>query len=317
MDLLATLTPAATLGDRLVLRTLLDSGSATDVIGWLTDLSSTEVTVAGLAGSTTVRRSQVVAARLLPPALGGPGPMRTGADELEQIALPGWLAESEPLGEWTLRYGGGFTGRANSCLAVGESGVEFAEAARRVVDFAARHGIPPRAQVVVGSPADRGLTACGWREVYVRTDVLAGRLTDLLGNRRADAAVEISTTLSERWLQAYRISRPDPAEPAAVRAILDGQPPRIFASVTLDGRVVAIARAHVHRSWMGASAIWTAPQHRRLGWATKVILTSGHWAARQGARNVYLQVAAANATAHEAYGRLGFRLHHSYRYLAP
>ena len=28
----------------------------------------------------------------------------------------------EPLGEWTLRAGGGFTGRANSCHAVGDPG---------------------------------------------------------------------------------------------------------------------------------------------------------------------------------------------------
>jgi hypothetical protein len=41
---------------------------------------------------------------------------------LERRALPGWLALHEPLGEWTLRAAGGFTGRANSCLAVGDPG---------------------------------------------------------------------------------------------------------------------------------------------------------------------------------------------------
>ena len=41
----------------------------------------------------------------------------------------------------------------------------------------------------------------------------------------------------------------------------------------------------------------------------------GHWAARRGARNAYLQVAQENSGAHDAYGRLGFVRHHSYRYL--
>jgi ribosomal protein S18 acetylase RimI-like enzyme len=43
----------------------------------------------------------------------------------------------------------------------------------------------------------------------------------------------------------------------------------------------------------------------------------GHWAARRGARYAYLQVTAANTDALAAYERMGFRRHHSYRYLAP
>jgi N-acetylglutamate synthase len=43
----------------------------------------------------------------------------------------------------------------------------------------------------------------------------------------------------------------------------------------------------------------------------------GHWAARQGARYAYLQVATVNESGIAAYRRLGFVPHHSYRYLAP
>ena len=43
----------------------------------------------------------------------------------------------------------------------------------------------------------------------------------------------------------------------------------------------------------------------------------GHWAAQDGARYAYLQVASANASAIAAYGKLGFTRHHSYHYLRP
>jgi N-acetylglutamate synthase len=43
----------------------------------------------------------------------------------------------------------------------------------------------------------------------------------------------------------------------------------------------------------------------------------GHWAARQGARYAYVQVATVNQSAIGAYTTLGFVSHHHYRYLAP
>ena len=104
------------------------------------------------------------------------------AGELERAALPGWLAVAEPLGEWTLRAAGGFTGRANSCLAVGDPGVPSAAAADRIVAYAGEHGIAPRAQVITGSAEEQALRALGWVDTYVPTDVLAARLADLLAD---------------------------------------------------------------------------------------------------------------------------------------
>ena len=75
----------------------------------------------------------------------------------------------------------GFTGRANSCLAVGDPGMAVADAAARIEAYAVAHGIAPLAQVVTGSDEDAALRALGWRETYVATDVLAVRLADLLG----------------------------------------------------------------------------------------------------------------------------------------
>ena len=76
-------------------------------------------------------------------------------------------------------------------------------------------------------------------------------------------------------------------------------------------------RGHLAGGWLGVAALWTDPAHRRQGLATAVLRGLGRWAARRDARWCYLQVDAANAGAHAAYERLGFALHHRYRYLAP
>jgi N-acetylglutamate synthase len=48
-----------------------------------------------------------------------------------------------------------------------------------------------------------------------------------------------------------------------------------------------------------------------------MITALSHWAARQGARYAYLQVASVAEPALAAYTTLGFVHHHRYVYLAP
>jgi GNAT superfamily N-acetyltransferase len=314
-------------GERWVLRHRLADGRATDVVGWLAEVGPELVTLAVEGGgSVVVDRTTVIAGKRVPAAPGGPDPRRTSAEELEWAALPGWVALHEPLGEWTLRAGAGFTGRANSALAVGDPGVALTDAADRVVEYSREHGIRPWAQVIVGSDIEAGLVALGWRTAYVTTDVLVCRLGTLLGDDLPDPRVIIADELDEAWWAAYGRSRPDESNPAIrtdtdptlLRMILDGHPPRAFAAVAGprdSDELVGIARGHVSSGWVGIASVWVDPDRRRRGLGTAMIHSLGHWAARRGARNAYLQVAQQNTGAHDAYGRLGFVVHHSYRYL--
>jgi GNAT superfamily N-acetyltransferase len=312
----------ARLGDRWVVRHRLPDGSATDVIGWLEAVDATSVRLSVVGGATeVVDRTEIVAARRVPTAAGGPHPRRISAEALERHTLPGWLAVHEPLGDWTLRSAGGFTGRANSCLAVGDPGLPIADAADRIIAYAAQHGIAPMAQVITGSEPDLALRAAGWIDTYVPTDVLVARLGELLEDRPLDERVEVHETLYPDWWQAYQLSRPNSADPTLLRMILDGNPPRAFGTVhdhrDPDRSVVAIARGHLSGDWLGLASIWTREEDRRQGWATKMIIGLGHWGARRGARYCYLQVASANQSAVTAYGQLGLHRHHSYHYLRP
>ena len=304
-------------GERWVIRHRLADGSATDVIGWIEQIEPKAISVA-TSGGRVVRlaTADIILARRAPAAAGGPDPLRTTAEELERYALPGWLGFSEPLGEWTLRAARGFTSRANSCLAVGDPGMPVAGAAAQIVAFSSAHGIPPRAEVIAGSQTEAELRALGWLDAPPETDVLVCRLSDLLGDHLPDPAVLVAETLTAPWQAAYHRSRPVDVDPAIVRMILEGRPPRAFGSVAGGGeQVVAIARGHLNGPWLGLSSVWTDPDHRGHGLTTKVGIALGHWAARRGGRYVYSHVTSADEQARRGYGQLGFALHHRNRQL--
>jgi N-acetylglutamate synthase len=313
----------AQLGERWSVRYWLPGGPATDVIGWIESMDAATVRLATLDSTTQIiQRSMIIAARQAPAAAGGPDPRRISAHDVQRHTVQGWLAWHEPLGEWTLRAGGGFTGRANSCHAVGNPGISTKQAADRIIAFAAAHGIPALAQVIEASSEERALRDLGWISTYRPAVVLVSRLADFLASRAPDPAVQIRKNLNPDWEDAYQRSRPNSADPAIVRMILEGSPPRAFAAVARQapddyGELVAIARGHRSADWLGLSSIWTSPDHRQRGLATAMIAKLGHWAARQGARYAYVQVATVNESAIAAYTRLGFAPHHRYLYLAP
>jgi ribosomal protein S18 acetylase RimI-like enzyme len=307
----------ARVGERWVIRHRLPDGSATDVIGWIERVNDHEIAIRSIgSGLERLALADIVLARRAPAAAGGGDPLRTSPADLEQIALPGWLAISEPLGEWTLRAAGGFTGRANSCLAVGDPGMPSDKAAARIRRYAVEHGIPAWAQVVSGSEEEHALEQLGWQPVYVQVEVLAVRLAELLADTQPDPRVQVSEQLDRRWRRAYDESRPNQADPDLLGMILEGRPPRAFAGAGTPDGLFTIGRGHLNRGWLGLASIWTRPELRRLGWGRRIVLALGHWGARQGARHVYLQVAAANTEALRAYEAMGLRPHHRYNYLA-
>jgi len=308
----------ALVGERWVVRRRLPDGSATDVIGWVERLNPEGLLLSTSRGEVVlVPSGEIITARRAPAAAGGPDPLRTAAEQLERYALPSWLAWNEPLGEWTLRAGGGFTARANSCLAVGDPGMPIADAAGRIVEFSRAQGIEPWAQVISGSGIEAELRQLGWVDVHLETDVLVCRLGTFLGESLPDPSVTIAEVLTWQWLEAYQRSRPNDVASEILKMILAGNPPAAFAGVAVsETRLIAIGRGHISGTWLGLSAVWTDPDHRRHGFATKIMIALGHWGARQGARHVYLGVTRTNPEALAMCARLGFRLHHRYRYLA-
>ena len=89
--------------------------------------------------------------------------------ELERAAAAGWRApEESPLGSWLLRAADGFTGRANSALAIGDPGLPLGAAVGEVRQWYQARGLPAMVAVSfpLGQPersaVDQFLDERGW-----------------------------------------------------------------------------------------------------------------------------------------------------------
>nr|WP_238344908.1 GNAT family N-acetyltransferase [Actinopolymorpha cephalotaxi] len=257
-------------------------------------------------------------------------PPESGAD-LALVAARGWPATvTERLGGWLLQAADGFTGRANSVVPAGDPGCGLDEALRRVAAFYAAAGLPPRIQVLVGTPLEDELLARGWRprasgkRGFDTTDVRVAPVADVL-SRTGPPAVEVTLAgePDQAWLELYGRSGP------AARKVLGGGDHVALARLTASAAgeageageagddLVGIGRGVVTGRWLGLSAVEVVPAYRRRGLARSVLAALGTWGRDLGATWAYLQVAADNTGALGLYDRLGFRLDHQYRYYGP
>lgn len=245
---------------------------------------------------------------------------------LEVVAALGWPAPSTArLGDWLLRAAGGWTGRANSVLPLGEPDRPLGEALAGVLQWYASHGLPARFQVPLPLCAalDDALGARGWR-AYNPTLVRIADVTAVLA--ASPAHPELPPVVLDRepgpeWLAAYHYRGGGELPPVALRVMTAAADP-IFASVIVDGTVLGVARAVVDRdpagdAWCGVTALETVSAARRRGIGSHLLRAVIEWASDRGATRAYLQVTEDNVAALAMYDRLGFAVSHRYHYRTP
>ena len=291
------------------------------------------------AGEVSVPLDQVIAGKPVPapPTRRAAAHLALGLEALEDVASDGWRPfEQDWLGVrgqgWRLRAAGGFTGRANSVLAIGDPGLPLPDA----VDVASRwylaRGLPPRFSVpwaldvearADGSrpgPLDDELVSRGY-ELDTPTLVMtaANREVAAAGLRPgsvplpADLLMRLDDEPDDAWLAAYHYR--GQALPDGARRVLLSAPAQVFVSVrSADGRALAVGRGASSRGWTGVAAMEVDPAHRRRGLARQVLATICAWGCERGDRAAYLQVAETNAPARAAYRAAGFTDHHGYQY---
>jgi ribosomal protein S18 acetylase RimI-like enzyme len=239
--------------------------------------------------------------------------------QLERACADAWPAVvDEPLGDWRLRAAGGFTGRANSALTLGDSGLPVASALAVVRAFAASHGIPATAHVVVGSPLEPALVAAGWA-VNVHhpgggeSVVMTGPLVGLAGPVPGGVAVS-DRVVDDWWPLAVGAASPS----AAQLRVLGGGDQVGFGVARDDlGQVVGVVRGAVVGDLLHVARLAVTPGQRRRGLGTGLLAGLAEWGAGLGALRCVLQVAVHNRGAVALYAGLGCRPHHGYRYWVP
>ena len=171
-------------------------------------------------------------------------PIPSRVAELELLSARSWRGlETAAYGDWLLRAGGGFTGRANSVLVVGDAPVPPGEAVAAVTRWYTDRGLRPRAQVPLpsGEAADAAFAAAGWER---GDDVLV--LTAPLDRwPAAGVPVDLTREPDEAWLTGYRY-RGTPLPAVAPEVLLSADDP-VFAAVR-SGRPRAAASPACCRS---------------------------------------------------------------------
>jgi N-acetylglutamate synthase len=234
--------------------------------------------------------------------------------DLERLAARSWRGlEEERFGDWLLRASGGFTGRANSALVVGDPPADLADAIGTVTDWYAQRGLRPMAQVPLpgAEEADAAFAAAGWETVE---DVLV-LTANLAGRPQPQVAVDLAPQPDDAWLAGYRY-RGTPLPPVARAVLMNAERP-VFAAVRLDpapSPLAAVARGAVVGDWLCVTAVTVDDRYRRRGLATTVMNRLFSWGRDSGAGSCLLQVVESNGPALALYERLGFTEHHRYHY---
>jgi GNAT superfamily N-acetyltransferase len=333
-------------GQRVVVRRRLGGGRVGDLLGELLAWDTEGDGVARVRtrhGEVAVPIAEVVAGKAVPPPPSRRGaPHRSlGWQQLEDVAADGWrpleLDWLGPRGQgWRLRAAEGFTGRANSVLAVGDPGAPLAAAVDAAEAWYVERGLPPRFAVpwpldapavageVDGPPArdgdlDTELRSRGYAldtPTLVMTaaarEVAAGVVAPGTPGLPADLELTLDDEPDEEWLAVYRY-RGQELPPVARRLLLSA-PVQTFVSVRSSSGTVAVGRGASSRGWTGVSAMEVSPPHRRRGLASVVLGRLAEWALEGGDRSMYLQVAEKNVAAQGLYAGAGFAAHHGYHY---
>ncbi len=234
---------------------------------------------------------------------------------IEECSLSAWPAlQTAYYDGWLLRWAEGYTRRANSVNPIYESHLPVAEKVVACEAFFRQHNLPTVFKLTSAvNPAelDAQLSELG----YVRE---AGTLVQTADLRSTafDLTLQLSIQpqISRAWLEHFsRLNDVDPARIPLMENMLSRIPATpAFATMSIDGEVVAVGLGVADKGYIGLFDIVVAAQRRGQGLGYQLVTGLLAWGQAQGAHTAYLQVVESNITAQNLYGKIGF--HEAYRY---
>jgi ribosomal protein S18 acetylase RimI-like enzyme len=90
--------------------------------------------------------------------------------------------------------------------------------------------------------------------------------------------------------------------------------PAIYAGLRIDGNLIAGGRAANYEKWTVLTRLYVRSDSRGRGLGKDLVAALLHQASAHGATKALLQVDSKNTNAIALYKKLGFTLHHAYKY---
>ena len=238
-------------------------------------------------------------------------PLSMRIRDLEIAAAKTWPSNSvEIFGQWQIRISKGFSYRANSVLPIGaapfgEPASELPESIDYVISKYLEHKLDPvfHVSLPVHQELDDYLEKNGWESPY-EILVMVGDTRDLIYKEHQGEIIEASK-LTQSWLGLQGDQ--------SVNEILEGYPSK-FIELKIANKAVAVGRLSIADGWGILTRIFVAEDKRRMGFGIAIVSEMARSAVAVGCNKLALQVNSDNYEAVKLYEKMGFKVHHTYRY---
>ena len=317
MEARSTALGAELIGRRLTLRFRDAAGGYRDLVGTLESMTSIRKRDGVIVSFSPDEIAIVHPIPEVDTRAGKGAPLSIRIADLENLSTRTWPPHViTSLGSWKCRVSSGVTFRANSVLIsgtppFGNPGLEIDDAIVAVERIYADAGLPAVIQVClpIYQEFNDYLVTRGWSEkvaaAFLIKDLEASAGVDELAQSK-NVAITIEDLPSDKFLALHNDE--------AVRSIMTAYPAR-YISLTCNGEFIATARVAVADSWAIVTRLIVAQTHRKKGLARLLMLACMNSALSDGATKMCLQVDQSNPDALSLYENLGFRVHHTYRFM--
>jgi ribosomal protein S18 acetylase RimI-like enzyme len=305
------------IGRRLTLRFHDASGGYRDLVGVLESMTTIRKRNGEVIAFNPDEIAIVHPIEDVIPRAGKGAPLSLRIAELEELSTRTWPPHQiNNLGLWQCRISNGRTFRANSVLVLGappfgDSGLDLEHAINTVDAMYREAGLPTVFQICLPMYQEFSdyLIARSWRE-KVGAAVL---IKDL------ELSADVHELALSRNVEIVNVDQPSDAfltlhDDHSLRSIMMAYPARYIA-LTHDGEIIATARVAISETWAIVTRLIIADAFRKKGLARLLMLVCMNSAIKEGATKMALQVDQSNKDAQALYQKLGFRLHHTYRFI--
>lgn len=295
------------IGQRMTIRMRDPEGGYRDILGIL----ESPTTVRKRDGSVvSFDPDRIALWRKIQPRIDRAGkgsPLSLRIDEIERAASATWPAtEQVALGDWLLRATGKFTMRANSVLALGDPHIGRREAIDKVVAFYRERNLIPTFHIALPTyvELDALLESQGWTEKII-VHVMVADISPAELSHQEVGHWEYSRSPNDEWIQLQKDE--------GAREIMERYP-AIYVGLRVGGELIAAGRAANYEKWTILTRLFVRPDFRGKGIGKDLVTILLNEASREGATKALLQVDSKNTSAIALYKKMGFSLHHAYKY---